>query len=133
SAATSVMAPELMLPAPAQGIVGVETRSADQRMMRYLAAIDDAPASAQARAERALLATLDGSCRTPIAALSTLQGDRLPLHARIGSPDAKARQESRRTGSTKAAEAIGRDAGDELRAAAGPGFFDLPIPEGTPV
>jgi hydroxymethylbilane synthase len=80
-----------------------------------------------------LLAALDGSCRTPIAALAEIEGDRLGLHARIIRPDGTQCHEARSSGAIADAARIGREAGERLRAEAGPGFFDLPIPEGTPV
>lgn len=60
--------PELFLPAPAQGAVGIEARTADERARALLAAIDHPPTSAAVHAERALLAALHGSCRSPVAA-----------------------------------------------------------------
>jgi hydroxymethylbilane synthase len=129
-----ILPDDLMLPAPAQGIIAVETRAGDGRALRYLAGIDDPATSAQATAERALLAALDGSCRTPIAALAEIHGgNRLTLRARIIQPDGTRCHEATRTGAVADAAALGQDAGTQLRAEAGPGFFDLPIPQGTPV
>ncbi len=132
--ATEILPSDLMLPAPAQGIIAVETRVADARVVRYLADIDDAATAARAAAERALLAALDGSCRTPIAALAEIDGaDRLTLRARIIRPDGTDCHEAARSGDVADAERLGHDAGAQLRAEAGPGFFDLPIPQGTSV
>ena len=130
---TAIMPIEQMLPAPAQGIIAVEARAADRGTLERLAAIDDPPTAAAATAERALLAALDGSCRTPIAALAQVEGARLSLRARIIRPDGSERHDASCSGAIGDAAALGRDAGTELRAAAGRGFFDLPIPEGTPV
>ena len=132
-AITTILPAELMLPSPAQGIIGIEARLGDARVRRYLTSIDDAATSAAARAERALLAALDGSCRTPIAALAEIDGATLRLRARIVRPDGGLRHDAERTGMIADAERLGRDAGAELRAIAGPDFFDLPIPEGIPV
>ena len=132
-AATAVLPPDLMLPAPAQGVIGIEARGGDARALGWLAAIDDPASSACARAERALLAALDGSCRTPIAALAEIMDGKLRLRARIVQPDGTRRHDAERLGAIADAERLGRDAGAELRAAAGPGFFDLPIPGGDPV
>jgi len=129
-----ILPDDLMLPAPAQGIIAMETRAADPRVRNYLAPIDHAATAARATAERALLAALDGSCRTPIAALAEIDGvGRLTLRARIISPDGRDCHEATRAGAVADAAMLGRDAGEQLRAEAGPGFFDLPIPEGTPV
>ena len=129
-----ILPEDLMLPAPAQGIIAVETRAADARVRSYLAPIDDAAAAIAATAERALLAALDGSCRTPIAALATIADDgSLHLRARIIRPDGTQCHEASRAGLVGDAALLGREAGAQLRAEAGPGFFDLPVPEGTPV
>ena len=130
---TEMLSTDLMLPAPAQGTIAVETRVADERVLRYLKPLDHAATAARSTAERALLAALDGSCRTPIAALAEIDGDRLSLHARIIRPDGTQCHEARLSGAVADAARIGREAGERLRAEAGPGFFDLPIPEGTPV
>ncbi|HYC13504.1 MAG TPA: hydroxymethylbilane synthase [Stellaceae bacterium] len=132
-AATAILPPELMLPAPAQGVIGIEARRGDTRVMRWLAGIDDSATSACARAERALLAALDGSCRTPIAALAEIVDGKLRLRARILLPDGTRQHDGDRLGVIADAERLGHDLGAELRATAGPGFFDLPIPEGIPV
>ena len=78
---------EEMLPAPAQGAVGIETLAANAALRDALAAIDDAPTSACVRAERALLAGLGADCRSPVAALATLDGGTLRLRAEILSAD----------------------------------------------
>jgi len=75
-------------------------------------------------AERALLAALDGSCRSPIAALATVAGETLSLEALIALPDGSAVHRDRREGRSDDAEAVGAAAGAALRAAGGPGFFD---------
>ena len=112
--------PEEMLPAAGQGVIAIETRAEDARVRDLLAAIDHGATSACARAERALLAALDGSCQTPIAALATLVGDRLALDAMVIRPDGGALYRARRDGGASEASALGADAGAELRARAGP-------------
>jgi hydroxymethylbilane synthase len=131
---TELLSTDLMLPAPAQGTIAVETRAGDDRVLRYLKSLDHAPTATRSTAERALLAALDGSCRTPIAALAEIdaQGG-LTLHARIIRPDGTQCHEARVSGLAVDAARIGHEVGARLRAEAGPGFFDLPIPEGTPV
>ncbi len=131
---TEILPTDLMLPAPAQGTIAAEARAGDDRVLRYLGPLDDAATAARSTAERALLAALDGSCRTPIAALAEIDDrGRLTLQARIIRPDGTQCHEARLSGAVSDAARIGREVGERLRAEAGPGFFDLPIPEGTPV
>ncbi len=85
--ARSAIAPEEMLPAVAQGAIGIERRQGDARAEAMLAAIHDAPTGQRLTAERAFLARLDGSCETPIAGLAVLDGDRLWLRGEILRPD----------------------------------------------
>ena len=66
---------DVMLPAPAQGAVGIEARTGDERVRTLLAAIDDAPTHACVLLERALLAVLQADCHSPVAALATLADD----------------------------------------------------------
>jgi hydroxymethylbilane synthase len=129
-----ILSAELMLPAPAQGTIAVEALAGNDRVLRYLAPLDDAATAARSTAERALLAALDGSCRTPIAALAEIDDrGQLGLQARIIRPDGTQSHEARLSGAVSDANRIGREVGERLRAEAAPGFFDLPIPEGTPV
>jgi len=131
---TEIVPTDVMLPAPAQGTIAAEARAGDDRVLRYLAPLDDAATAARSTAERALLAALDGSCRTPIAALAEIDAaGRLTLQARIIRPDGTECHEARMSGAAADAARIGREVGARLRSEAGAGFFDLPIPEGTPV
>jgi hydroxymethylbilane synthase len=74
------------LPAPAQGAVGIECRADDKRVRQWMRAIDDAATHACVHAERRLLEGLGGTCRSAVAALATLEGDRIRLRAEILSP-----------------------------------------------
>ncbi|MFQ5783966.1 MAG: hydroxymethylbilane synthase [Alphaproteobacteria bacterium] len=117
--------PAEMLPAAAQGAIGAECRADDERTRRLLAAISHAPTEAAIAAERALLAALDGSCRTPIAALAEPDGGGgLRLRALVARPDGRAVFATNRRGTVADAAAMGDDAGRELRGAAGPSVFD---------
>jgi hydroxymethylbilane synthase len=116
--------PEVMLPAVCQGIVGIERRIADHRIADILAPLNDAPTAYRSVAERALLAGLDGSCRTPIAALADILDDELYLRVAIVRPDGSELIETERRGAPGDAERLGGDAADELRGRAGKGFFD---------
>ena len=120
----AVLAPEEMLPAVAQGAIGVECRADDGRSQTYLAALNDEESAQRVAAERALLAALDGSCRTPIAALAEMRaGGRLYLRALIAQPDGTTLYHAEREGAATDGHAMGKDAGTELRATGGPDFF----------
>ena len=120
---TAPLEPEEMLPAVAQGAIGLEARVADERTGAWLAALDHRETAARVGAERACLEVLDGSCRTPIAALAELEGAELRLRALVAMPDGSRAHRAERRGPAADAEALGRDAGAELRGAAGPAFF----------
>jgi porphobilinogen deaminase len=113
-----------MLPAPAQGAIGIVCRENDAPMRAMIQAISHAPTAIAVTAERAALAALDGSCRTPIAALATLAGDDLSLRVAIFTPDGGRLLDTARRGAAVDAARLGHDAGSELRARGGPGFFD---------
>ncbi|MGY0834250.1 hydroxymethylbilane synthase [Azospirillum argentinense] len=120
---TAVLEHEEMLPAVAQGAIGIEIRSADDATRALLAPLNCAATTARVTAERALLAMLDGSCRTPIAGLATLDGDRLHLEAKVLSNDGRQVFRAERSGSASDAAAIGADAGAEIKAVLPPDFF----------
>lgn len=123
--ATAILSTEEMLPAVAQGAIGVERREDDGDMAALLVPLNDAATAARVAAERACLAVLDGSCRTPIAALAELEADGTVLHLRalIAAPDGSAVHRDAQRGPAAEAAAIGSAAGDALKAAGGPGFF----------
>jgi len=75
------------LPAPAQGAIGVEVRSADRRVKTLVAAIDHRPTHLCVAAERRLLEGLGGSCLCPVAALALLEGGQIRLRAEILTED----------------------------------------------
>ncbi|GLS42244.1 hydroxymethylbilane synthase [Methylobacterium brachythecii] len=117
--ARSVLSVEEMLPAVAQGALGIETRAGDDAIRALLQPIACARTTTALDAERGLLAELDGSCRTPIAALARIEGDRLSLDGLLFLPDGSRHWAVTREGSVSDAAAIGRDAGAELKRAAG--------------
>lgn len=118
------IAPEDMLPAVAQGAIGVERRVGDARMERMLAAIHDGPTGLRLTAERAFLAELDGSCETPIAGLAVIEGDRLHLRGEILRPDGSEAIAGEVWGALAEGAAIGADLARRLLAQAPKGFFD---------
>ncbi|WP_413874022.1 hydroxymethylbilane synthase [Albidovulum sp.] len=122
--ARSAIEPEEMLPAVAQGAIGIERRAADGRAERLLAAIHDRETGERLAAERAFLAALDGSCETPIAGLALHEGGGLWLRGEILRPDgSEVIAGERRCGVVDAA-AAGADLARELLAQAPAGFFD---------
>lgn len=113
-----------MLPAVGQGAVCIEAREGDARTRGWLAAIDHAATATCVSAEHAMLAVLDGSCRTPIAGHAVLSGEELHLRGLIARPDGSEVIATERRGKAADAAALGRDAGQELKRRGGPGFFD---------
>ncbi len=127
--ATAVLAPEEMLPAVAQGAIGVEIRADDDAARDLLAPLDDRDTGLRVAAERACLAELDGSCHTPIAALAELEagGGNLRLRALIALPDGSVVHRDERRGPATQAAALGRAAGAALKAQAEPAFLELRV------
>ncbi|CUW37768.1 hydroxymethylbilane synthase [Magnetospirillum sp. XM-1] len=123
--ATSALSEDDMLPAVAQGAIGITCRADDSAALNYLKALNCADSFVRVAAERAFLTRLDGSCRTPIAALAELDGDKLSFRGLIVSPDGTTVHATTRAGTRADAEAMGNDAAEELIKVAGPGFFDL--------
>jgi hydroxymethylbilane synthase len=115
--ATALLDPEIFLPAPAQGAIGIAVRPTDTRIADLVAVLDHAPTHTAIAAERAMLAVLDGSCRTPVGALSRLEGGVLTLKGQILSLDGKTAFDSAATGTDPLA--LGKQVGDDLIAQAG--------------
>jgi hydroxymethylbilane synthase len=121
--ATSILSTAEMLPAVGQGAIGVTCRSDDEGTKALLAPLNDA-ASAQAIAcERAFLATLDGSCKTPIAGLAEIERGVMRFRGMIIAPVGSEWFETELIDAAERAEAIGREAGGALLARAGPSFM----------
>jgi hydroxymethylbilane synthase len=121
----AAISPDEMLPAVAQGAIGIEARLADDAVATLLAPIHDLPTAARLAAERAFLAALDGSCQTPIGGLAEIEDAGLRLRGEIIRPDGSERLATERRGSLADAAAMGADAAEELRSRAGPGFFEV--------
>lgn len=113
-----------MLPAVAQGAIGIERRADDSRAAGLLEAIHDPATGQRIAAERALLAGLDGSCETPIAGLADLSGGTLSLRGEVLRPDGSEAIGDIAGAPAEDAEALGRDMARRLLEQAGPGFFD---------
>ncbi len=113
-----------MLPAVAQGAIGIERRADDTRVADMLAAIHDRDTGLRLAAERAFLIALDGSCETPIAGLAELSGGILRLRGEVLRPDGSEAITDDQTCPIEDGAKLGRDMAHKLLAQAGPGFFD---------
>jgi hydroxymethylbilane synthase len=122
-AATAPLDLDDFVPAVGQGVIALETRADDAPTRHKLAPIGDAAAATALLAERAFLAVLEGSCRTPIAGHARIAGGVVRFRGLIAKPDGSAAFDTERRGDAAEAEALGRDAGRELRGRAGADFF----------
>jgi hydroxymethylbilane synthase len=122
AAVTEVLSAGRMLPAVGQGALAIECRSGDLGVLELLAPLNDPQSMACVTAERAMLAALDGSCRTPIAGLAAIEGDRLALDALLLAPDGSAERRGRGEGAMADAARIGNEVGERLRRGAGAEF-----------
>ncbi len=113
-----------MLPAVAQGCIGIERREGDPRAQSLLAAIHHGPTGHRLAAERAFLTELDGSCETPIAGLAVLEGDTVWLRGEILRPDGSESLTAEGRASVHDAANMGQELARELLSRAPAGFFD---------
>ena len=120
--ATEILSREVMLPAVGQGALAIECRTTDETMRHLVAPLHDPICAASVDAERAMLAALDGSCRTPIAGLAEVDGDRLTIEGLLLNEDGSKEIRGRFEGGIDAAAALGAELGKELRSRAGPDF-----------
>jgi hydroxymethylbilane synthase len=111
---TSAVPTESMLPAVAQGAIGLEIRIDDDETARLLAPLDDKTTSLCVTAERAFLAKLEGSCRTPIAGLARLEGSQIVFKGETLSPDGRRHVISSQAGPASAAAALGVTAAEDI-------------------
>jgi hydroxymethylbilane synthase len=123
SAVTGLLSLATFPPAPGQGAICIETRIGEAAVAALLAPVNHPETAAALACERAFLAVLDGSCRTPIAGYAIVSGDEISFHGMILTPDGVSMHELRSDGPSAEAAALGRETGHALRAAAGPDFF----------
>ncbi|MCH2248494.1 MAG: hydroxymethylbilane synthase [Cognatishimia sp.] len=121
--ATAAIEADEMLPAVAQGAIGIEHRADDQSAADLLTAIHHPETAARVTCERAFLAKLDGSCETPIAALSVIEGDEIYLRGEILRPDGSERLTAEGRASVADAVDLGTKLGEEILAKAPSDFF----------
>ncbi len=120
----TAIAPDDMLPAVAQGAIGIERRVEDGRMADMLAAIHHQETGQRLAGERAFLAALDGSCETPIAALAELDGSSMRMRGEILRTDGSEAIADEISGPIADAGEMGRSLARDLLSRAGEGFFD---------
>lgn len=119
---TEAISKDLMLPAPAQGAIGVEIRKEDQLARDWLSPLNHRETHWAILAERAFLMALDGSCRTPIAALATLDADKISFRGEVYSKDGRLkfnREERASCASLEDAFSLGLSLGRDLKAEIG--------------
>ena len=114
--ARAVLDVDKFLPAPGQGAIAITARSADARTLAALEPISDAETMAALAAERAFLAELEGSCRTPIAGLARLEAGRLRFRGEVLRTDGSERFDTAAEGAAADADRLGREAGRDLKA-----------------
>ncbi len=120
---TELLDPTEFPPAPAQGAICIESRVGDRRVLDLLEGINHKPTYDAVSCERAFLEVLDGSCRTPIAGYTIVDGDHLKFSGLILTPDGTQEHAVSVDGLCADAVKLGRQAGETVRTAAGPGFF----------
>lgn len=122
--AQSYIETDEILPAVAQGAIGIETRAQDARVRDLVASLNHEPSWIRVAAERAMLAALDGSCHTPIAGLAEFSADgKLTLTGLVAMPDGSLLHRMTDSAPAADAEALGTALGGELRSRMPADFF----------
>lgn len=121
---TELLPVERFPPAPGQGAICIESRIGDETVKAMLEPIGHVATAQALSCERAFLAALDGSCRTPIAGYAQIDGERLAFAGMILSPDGQAVHEVAAEGRAAEAASLGTDAGARIREKAGARFFE---------
>jgi len=125
--ATAVLDWDEMLPAVAQGAIGIQCRSDDERSLKYITALSDPDTKACVDCERAFLEALDGNCKTPIAGQARIVDGKIQFRGLIAMPDGSLKYETESEGAVEDATEIGRKAGEKLKAEAGDSFFEMMV------
>ena len=122
--AQSVINPNEMLPAIAQGAIGIEWREADKKITDILRKIHHEETEQRLNAERAFLAELDGSCQTPIAGLATIEGSSLKFTGQVLRTDGSESIYETASCNIEDGPELGREMAQKILAQAGPNFFN---------
>jgi hydroxymethylbilane synthase len=125
--ATSILDWDEMLPAVAQGAIGIQCRSDDERSLKYIDALNHPPTKSCVDCERAFLEALDGNCKTPIAGQARIVDGKILFRGLIAMPDGSVKYETTSEGGIEDAHSIGLKAGQELKERAGEKFFQMMI------
>lgn len=120
---TEHLSPNVFLPAPGQGTLAIESRIGDDRIDALLKPLAHRDTHVVTVCERAFLATLDGSCRTPIAGLASVEGEKISFRGMVLRPDGSAAHEVQIDGEASEAAKLGEEAAIRIRTDAGPHFF----------
>ena len=115
----SLVPTDVMLPAVAQGCIGIETREDDAKTREILAAINHEPSAIAVNCERAFLAALDGSCRTPLAGHAVIDNGTVKFRGHALTLDGVHCFETERAGTPGDAARMGREAGEQVKAEGG--------------
>ena len=122
--AKSTMNPNEMLPAIAQGAIGIEWREEDRQISDILQKIPHEETGQRLNTERAFLAELDGSCQTPIAGLAIIEGSSLKFTGQVLRTDGSESISETAFGDIEDGPRLGREMAQKILSQAGPEFFD---------
>jgi hydroxymethylbilane synthase len=111
---TRALEPEVMLPAIAQGVIGIECRCDDAAVKALIEPLNHAETGLRTRAERAMNAALAGGCQAPVAGFSIIMGDRIELRGLVGWPNGSAIVRGEISGAAEAAAVLGEQLAWEL-------------------
>jgi hydroxymethylbilane synthase len=111
---TSAMAPELMLPAIAQGVIGIECRCDDEWGKALIAPLNHEETLQRTTAERAMNATLAGGCQAPVAGYSVINANAIELRGLVGRADGSEIIHGDISGPVQQAAALGKQLADDL-------------------
>jgi len=125
--ATAVLEWDEMLPAVAQGAIGIQCRSDDERSLKYIDTLNCMDTHVCVNCERAFLEALDGNCKTPIAGQARIVDGKIVFRGLIAMPDGSLKYQTEATGEIADAVDIGRKAGEKLKAEAGDKFFEMMV------
>ena len=111
----SALKTDEFMPAPGQGAICIEVRQADEKVKQLLEPLNHEPTMVELKTERAFLKSLDGSCRTPLAALSVIKDNHIRLKGLVVRPDGTDPKEQQGEAALEDGEKLGKDIGEFLK------------------